>query len=230
LTDGHTATRKHRILDDVVEDPAAVLSWRRAAVALAAGAVGGVLTGLAGALELAPIVSWIVATSVVLVWVWRIIWPQDPAGTERLAECEARSRTTDTGVLGASAVSLGAIALAVVQSSDADAPAATAAVLLCLPAAVLSWALVNTVFALKYARLYYLDEDGGIEFKENDPPAYSDFAYMAFTVGMSYAVADTDPTDAQGRKIVLGHALLSYVFGTGILAVAINLVTNLGQS
>jgi hypothetical protein len=26
------------------------------------------------------------------------------------------------------------------------------------------------------------------------------------------------------------HALLSYMFGTGILAVAINLVTNLGQS
>jgi uncharacterized membrane protein len=31
------------------------------------------------------------------------------------------------------------------------------------------------------------------------------------------------------RKVVLGHSLLSYAFGTGILAVAINLVTNLGQ-
>jgi uncharacterized membrane protein len=52
---------------------------------------------------------------------------------------------------------------------------------------ILSWALVNTVFALKYARRYYSGGDGGIEFGQEDPPAYSDFAYVAFTVGMSFA-------------------------------------------
>ena len=46
---------------------------------------------------------------------------------------------------------------------------------------------------------------------------------------MTYAM-QTEPANAQIRKTVLGHALLSYVFATGILAVAINLVTNLGQS
>lgn len=78
--------------------------------------------------------------------------------------------------------------------------------------------------------LYYVDEDGGIDFKQERPPAYSDFAYMAFTVGMSFAVPESEPVSTQIRKVALGHALLSYVFGTGILAVAINLVTNLGQS
>ena len=108
---------------------------------------------------------------------------------------------------------------------------AVASVLLSVLSVALSWALMNTVYAYKYARLYYLDEPdtGGIDFKQEDPPAYSDFAYLAFTVGMSFAVSETEPTSTRTRKVALGHALFSYVFGTGILAVAINLVTNLGQ-
>ena len=96
---------------------------------------------------------------------------------------------------------------------------------------VLSWALVNTVYAFKYARLYYLDEPdaGGIDFKQDHPPTYADFAYLAFTLGMSFAVSDTEPTSTRIRRVALGHALLSYAFGTGVLAVAVNLVSNLGQ-
>jgi uncharacterized membrane protein len=52
---------------------------------------------------------------------------------------------------------------------------------------------------------------------------------MAFTVGMSFAIAETEPTATHIRKVALGHALLAYGFGTGVLAVAINLVTNLSQ-
>jgi uncharacterized membrane protein len=91
--------------------------------------------------------------------------------------------------------------------------------------------LVNTVYAFKYARMYYFDEpdEGGIDFKQATSPTYSDFAYLAFTVGMSFAVAETEPTTTRMRRVALGHALLSYTFGTGVLAVAINLVTNLGQ-
>ncbi|MDT0188363.1 DUF1345 domain-containing protein [Microbacterium sp. ARD31] len=77
------------------------------------------------------------------------------------------------------------------------------------------------------------DALGGIDFKQDHPPTYSDFAYMAFTVGMSYAVSESEPTATHIRRVALGHALLSYAFGTGVLAVAINLatnlVTNLGQ-
>jgi uncharacterized membrane protein len=88
---------------------------------------------------------------------------------------------------------------------------------------------VNTVFALKYARGYYSGGDGGIDFGQDRPPAYSDFAYVAFTVGMSFAVPDTQVADTSIRKVALGHALLSYLFGTVVIAVAVNLVTNLGQ-
>jgi uncharacterized membrane protein len=94
---------------------------------------------------------------------------------------------------------------------------------------ILSWALVNTVFALKYARRYYSGGDGGIEFGQEEPPAYSDFAYVAFTVGMSFAAPETRLADTSIRKVALGHALLSYLFGTVVIAVAVNLVANLAQ-
>jgi uncharacterized membrane protein len=125
--------------------------------------------------------------------------------------------------------SLAAVVEALVRSGTGDA-VGVATVVLGVLVVILSWALVNTVFALKYARRYYSGGDGGIEFGQEEPPSYSDFAYVAFTVGMSFAVPDTQIVDTSIRKVGLGHALLSYLFGTVVIAVAVNLVTNLGQS
>jgi uncharacterized membrane protein len=205
-----------------------ILSPVRALTSLAVGLVGGLTVALLGLPELLPLVSWTIAASVALIWVWRACWPQGPAGTKRLAEEEGRSHSTDTAVLIAAVASLSAVVEALVRSSSNQDPPEVALVILSVVAVTLSWALVNTVFALKYARLYYLDEDGGIDFKQSQPPAYSDFAYMAFTVGMTYGITETEPNNTHIRKLVLGHALMSYAFGAGILAVAINLVTNLG--
>jgi uncharacterized membrane protein len=52
---------------------------------------------------------------------------------------------------------------------------------------------------------------------------------MAFTVRISFAVSDTEPDSTATRKVGLGHALLSYAFGTWCSQFAITLVTNLGQ-
>jgi uncharacterized membrane protein len=46
---------------------------------------------------------------------------------------------------------------------------------------------------------------------------------------MAFSAAETEPTSSRIRRVLLGHSLLSYAFGTGVLAVAVNLVTNLGQ-
>jgi uncharacterized membrane protein len=115
-----------------------------------------------------------------------------------------------------------------VRSTSGDA-VGVATVVLGVLVVFLSWALVNTVFALKYARRYYSGGDGGIDFGHPELPAYSDFAYVAFTVGMSFAIADTQVADTSIRKVALWHALLSYLFGTIVIAGAVNLVTNLGQ-
>jgi uncharacterized membrane protein len=71
---------------------------------------------------------------------------------------------------------------------------------------------------------------GGFDFNQETRPTYSDFAYFAFTIGMSFAVPEIEPTDTDTRRKALRHALLSYGFGTVLILVAINLVTNLGQS
>src|SRR3954463_10601348 len=134
-----------------------ILSARRALACLAAGVVAGTLVGLLWSPPLSPLTGWSVASGCALAWVWSIGWPRDAEETKRLAEEESRSRSTDTRVVLACVASLVAVVLALLQShSQKDATAVTA-VLLGVVGTILAWALVNTVFALKYARMYYLD-------------------------------------------------------------------------
>ena len=61
---------------------------------------------------------------------------------------------------------------------------------------------------------------GGIDFKierATEQPDYVDFAYTAFTIGMTFQVSDTDITRREMRHQVLRHALISFLFGAVIL-------------
>jgi uncharacterized membrane protein len=207
-----------------------ILSPRRALLCAGAGLACGAFVGWSWSMELLPLVSWTVAATLAVSWVWSIGWGMDQSGTERLAEEESRSRSTDVWVLLAALASLATVVVALMRSSGGG-PVAVASVLLSVAGVAVSWALVNTVYALKYARLYYIDEPdlGGFAFGDDGEPTYSDFAYQAFTIGMSFGVSEIEPTQTRTRRVVLAHAILSYVFGTGVVAVVINLVTNLGQ-
>lgn len=205
-----------------------IISWPRVFACLAAGLLAALVLAVSGGGELSALVGWSVAAVGLLTWVWRISWPQDPRGTKRLAEEEGRTHATDTVVLVAAVASLAAVVVAVVRAGGRGA-VDVAAVVLSVVVVILSWALVNTVFALKYARLYYFGSDGGIDFHQQGAPAYSDFAYVAFCVGMTFAVAETEPADPAIRKATLGHGLLSYLFTTVMIAVAVNLLTNIGR-
>lgn len=206
-----------------------ILGARRLLLFLGAGVLAGALAAAVGVPGVAVLVGWVVAAGGLLARVWRIGWLQDHRGTKRIAEEEGRTRVTDAAVLGAAVVSLAAVVEGLVRAGSGG-PVGVVTVILCVLTVVLSWALVNTVFALKYARMYYSGGDGGIDFGQDEPPAYSDFAYLAFTVGMSFSVADTQLVTTPIRKVGLGHSLLSYLFGTVVIAVAVNLVTNLSQS
>jgi uncharacterized membrane protein len=100
---------------------------------------------------------------------------------------------------------------------------------LALASVFVSWTLVHTVFTLKYARLYYSGQAGGIDFNEPDDPQYSDFAYLSFTIGMTFQVSDTDIESKQIRRTALRHAWLSFPLGAVIIATAINLVAGLAK-
>jgi len=94
---------------------------------------------------------------------------------------------------------------------------------------ITSWAVLHTIMILRYARLYYSEPIGGINFNQEHDPTYRDFAYIGFTVGMTFQVSDTAISTATIRVAVLRHALLSFVFGTVILAITINLLAGLSK-
>ena len=94
-------------------------------------------------------------------------------------------------------------------------------------AIAVGWLLVHTIYLLRYARLYYSSPAPPIDFKQHADPQFSDFAYFSFNNGMAFQVSDADLKDSTIRRVVLGHCLLSYVYGTVIVAATINLLAGL---
>lgn len=90
-----------------------------------------------------------------------------------------------------------------------------------------AWLLVHTMFALRYARHWFNAEANCIDYHMQDAPAYSDFLYTAFAVGVSFAISDTDLRTTRMRRIALLHSWLSYLFGTVVIAATINLIAGL---
>jgi uncharacterized membrane protein len=89
-----------------------------------------------------------------------------------------------------------------------------------------AWSLTHTSYTLRYAHLYYRDDEegeGGLVFLGDRKPDDFDFAYFAYTVGMCFQVSDVSISSAQIRRTVLGHAMLSFIYNTVILALALNL-------
>jgi uncharacterized membrane protein len=97
-------------------------------------------------------------------------------------------------------------------------------------AVAVGWLCVHTVYVLRYARLYYASPTPPIDFNQDEDPAFSDFAYFSFNMGMAYQVSDTNLRSSAVRKVVLGHALLAYLYGTIVIAATINLVAGLGST
>lgn len=198
-------------------------------MAAVAGVVGAVVAILLGARWSEVVLAgWIGAAIVYLTLVWHDIASKDADATSRLSQSEDDSRTASESVLlGASVASLVAVVFTLAHAGHDTGAARVATTLFALLSVALAWACVHTVYTLRYARLYYAPPVGGIDFPDNDPPDYRDFAYLAFTVGMTYQVSDTDLSIKATRRAVIQHALLSYLFGAVILAVAINAVAGL---
>lgn len=174
------------------------------------------------------LLGWMGGAAVFVAWMWISIWPMGASATAAHAVRDDPGRTTsDLLVLVAAVASLGAVALLLQGASGGWSKSLDAG--LSLASVALAWATVHTVFTTRYARLYYTGQDGGMDFNEDVPPQYADFAYTAFTVGMTFQVSDTNLTTKQVRHAVLRHALLSYLFGAVIIATTINLVAGLSK-
>jgi uncharacterized membrane protein len=205
------------------------------AAARLGGAVGlGVVTGVVAAFtapwQAVPLVFWDVTA---LGWVaaaWIHIVGMDAGATSAHATSEDPSRAqTDALVLSASVASLIAVLLGLLKAGHSSGGMKVTLLAASIATIIISWAAVHTLFTLRYAALYYREPNGGIDFNEADEPCYVDFAYLAFTIGMTYQVSDTDLKTKPIRHSALRHALLSYLFGTVIIAATINLASGLAK-
>lgn len=198
-------------------------------MSLAAGIVAGVIAALLGAGRATPLIGWDVLALVFCGWVWSTVWPLDADATAAHAVRENPGRdVADLVVLGAAAASLIAVGGVLFHAGSAAGAVKYVEAGLALVSVFVSWTLVHTVFTLKYASLYYGGpEPGGISFNEPDAPQYSDFAYLAFTIGMTFQVSDTNIETKQIRRTALRHAWLTFPLVAVIIAASINLVSGL---
>ena len=200
---------------------------RRVLVSFAAGLAAFALAWLATPWQTASLIGWNVAATVFIVWIWLIVRGMDGAATAQHAVIEDLSRSTaDLVLIFASVVSLIGVGLSLLQGSDTGGLAKALTVGVASVTVILSWATVHTVYMLRYARIYYA-EGGGIDFNEDRAPGYMDFAYLAFTIGMTYQVSDTSIGSKKVRRTALYHAYMSYLFGTVVVAMTINIVAGL---
>ncbi len=201
----------------------------RVAICLTAGAGVAVALFLVAPWQLALLVGWLTTAVLLLPWIWFEIGRLDAAATAQVATREDDSRAAARAVVVASSLmSLLAVVAALRRASGAAFRLEVTLTGVSLLAVVLSWFLVNTVFVLRYAHLYYGGpEVGGVQFPGSRPPCYRDFAYLGFTVGMTFQISDTTINDGAIRSTVLRHALLSFLFNVAIIATSINVVAGL---
>ncbi|HEX3512652.1 MAG TPA: DUF1345 domain-containing protein [Trebonia sp.] len=199
-------------------------------VSLGAAIAAGAAAGAAGAGRAAPMIGWDILALTYCGWVWSTVWRMDAETTASHATREDPSRDqADLVLLGAAIASLAAVGAELFGAGSAPGNLKYIEAGLALVSVFVSWTLVHTVFTLKYARLYYSGTPGGIDFNGSGLPDYPDFAYLAFTIGMTFQVSDTDIKTKPIRRTALRHAWLSFPLGAVIIAACINLVSGLAK-
>ena len=195
-----------------------------------AAAVGAVASGIAAAFlpwQATILIGWSTAATIYSARVWLVSRSMDARTTELHATSDDDSRVVaDVTLLAACVASLVAVGLALVKAAQTGGAAQALFTGIAVLSVVMAWVLVHTVFTLRYGHLYY-EHRSGIEFHDDSDPTYRDFAYVAFTIGMTYQVSDTELKSRAIRATALRQALLSYLFGAVIIAMTINVVAGL---
>ena len=71
-------------------------------------------------------------------------------------------------------------------------------------------------------------EDRGLDFPDGDgTPEFSEFCYVALTVGTTSQVSDTGTTTPAMRRLVMLHVKVAIAFNAVILASSINVLAGL---
>ncbi|HMK71879.1 MAG TPA: DUF1345 domain-containing protein [Myxococcaceae bacterium] len=199
----------------------------RLLLSAAVGTAAGALVAPYHGWPFRVVTAWDAGLLTLLGLAWSFIGRYGPEQTKHRAASVDPGRNAVFGVvLVASTMSLIAANGAVRYAKKLSPQWSALLVVLSLLAVALAWVAVHTAYTLRYAHLYYREggEEGGLKFPGDLPPADIDFAYYSFTVGMCFGATDVFLTETRFRKATLGHAVLSFFFNTGILALTLNLI------
>ncbi|WP_043534685.1 DUF1345 domain-containing protein [Actinomyces polynesiensis] len=197
----------------------------RLLTSLATGVLTSVGAGLAGHLALGLMAGWVVAAGLFTLSTWFLVFRLDAAGTRRHATDNDPGRGIDDTLLILSCLaSIAGLMLLLVLTERADVVASAELGVLGILA---SWSAVHTLFCLRYAHAYYAGGGSGVDFNGDTSPDYRDFAYLAFTLGMTFQVSDTNLSTKEFRRMALNQGLISYLLGTVVVASTINLLSQL---
>lgn len=204
--------------------------WKSPAARLMVGVVVGV--GVAAVMwshsgVLSLLSGWTALALIFTGWTWIQLWWFTPADTATHAQQEAPWRIWAVVgfILVGAVASLAGVTTLLERGRDFAG--------LAIGSVVLSWFTIHTVYALLYARFYFATSPcGGIDFNpsskdETAQPRFRDFFYVAFAIGMSFAVSDTNLTSTRMRTTALGQGLLSFAFGAIIIASVVNILPSL---
>lgn len=153
-------------------------------------------------------------------------------GGSTVASMRLRARKEDAGywgflLNGAAAAVVALIALGMqLHASEAGG---LLDILLAAATLLLSWLFLNTIFALHYAHEFYGDgngKGGGLEFPGTKQPDYGDFLYFSFVIGMTFQVSDVEISDRGIRRVVLAHAMISFLFNVIVIALSVNVAAS----
>src|SRR3569833_2843551 len=122
-------------------------------------------------------------------------------------------------VIGALLSVLGIIALLSTAKQVPSGVRAPHFLLACLTI-VNSWALVHTMFTIRYADMFYSVLDGDpppLSFPNTPQPLFWDFVYFAFTIGVACQTSDVSTQQTDMRRMVTAHSIISFVFNLAFL-------------
>ncbi len=198
------------------------------------GAGLGLLVGLLTPWEWPVVAHLLMGWSTLCAFVLGSVWPRllrsTPGQTQELALREDDTRAAALLLtVSAALVSLLGVGFAL-DLARRDPGQTVGLTILAALTTVLSWLLLHTEYTLHYARRYYHD-GGGVLFPDGDgtlkDPDYRDFLYLGLTIGMTYQVSDTNINSRPMRGLLLQHAVLSYLFGTVVIALTVGALASL---
>jgi len=193
---------------------------------IVAAIIGGKLLGW----KLVPLVGWDVGALTFLIMLWHDFAGHDGERTAGIAKRDDMDHSTiDVILVVASLVSIVAVAILLTGSAAHSNPTKLFDIGFGLLSIVISWTTVHSIYMLRYAAMYYHNDARGVNFNDKLLPRFSDFAYLAFTIGMTYQVSDNNFESPDFRKVAIRHAMLSFVFGVAIIATTINFIASLAK-